>query len=205
MYYLSQKCSRTCESCQRIFATAEGLKKHQGYKQNPACNRLSFKKKQKAMKAQQDTYRNLKPEGNQPPNSIRHPKNIPYHKLQKMTCINVLNWFFTLLSLSIVQAQNLAGEACGLPLWAVKRFCREYQTFGAFGTKFRSQYRRSDAFEKLTFDQKEGFQLQIHDEFRKFASGEINVPNLKSIHKRLMKDPTLPRMSLKTTAAIMKR
>jgi hypothetical protein len=91
--------------------------------------------------------------------------SIPYHKLQKMTCINVLNWFFTLLSLSLS-----IGQACRIPFGAVKKFCQEYQTFGAFGIRFKSQYRRSDAFEKLTFDQKEGFQLQIHDEFRKFAS-----------------------------------
>jgi hypothetical protein len=158
------------------------------------------------MKDKEDTYRNLNPyRGNKPPNSICHPKNIPYHKLQKMTCLNVLNWLFTFLTVTILQAQKLTSEACGIPVGAVKKFCRQYQTFGALGTRIRSQYRRCDAFEKLTFDQKEGFQLQIHDEFRKFASGEIEVPNLKSIHKRLMKDPTLPRMSLSTTAAIMKR
>jgi hypothetical protein len=202
---------RKCNNCERWFTTDNGLKQHQGFSKNPGCYRIAFKKAQKKVKNIQDKYKNLHHYIPLHPPPFQDPKNKGdiYDQSLKQVCMNVMNWWMTKNVMTPQEALKLTSEVTGVPVHAIRKFCREFETFGELVTRVKSQFNRQDSYEKLTHEQLYGIRLKVHDEFRLFMAGSPDcpeVPTLKSIQKRLIQDPSLPKtLCRETVRRILRR
>ncbi len=112
--------------------------------------------------------------------------------------------FITFSGLTHTKAVKRTAKCGGISTRAIYRILDELNVTGKLSNNAPVIKSRKDIMEKLDRFDKEAIERLVHQGFREVAQ-DIDTPyvTLSGLHKKLMDDPTLPRMSASTLQKVL--
>ena len=211
--YQATSHSSKCDSCDQLFGTERGLKKHQSRLKNLTCHRLQTNNIKDAARNEY-VSRNERIKGERLQKYQRsvsmgpHPKGSPVIAKEKRCILNLYQSYVD-EGKSEKDAKDETARRLGFGFDTVKNAIKEMLAMGDV-TDNKASRVTPNAYEKLDEEEIEDIRKIIHNEMKKCTvkrmteeNKDISYPTLASVHQAVMDTERYPSWSVTTFRNVM--